>query len=184
MWLVYAVAFVFGAGILLVQLLSGHGHDVGGGGHDFGHGASAGDHHPTTGPGLMSMRSISYGVFAFGFVGGALHVLGMAGPVAALVVGVLSGLAAALLAGLTFRNLADVEASGEAGLHEARGFPARVIVDCARGREGKVRLVLKGQTVDALATTDEESIAVGAEVVIVEVRDAVVHVASPERKNA
>jgi len=166
-----------------VQLLSGHGHDVGGGGHDFGH-AAEGDHHPTTGPGLMSMRSVSYGVFAFGFVGGALHVLGMAGPVAALVVGALSGVAAALVVGITFRNLADVEASGEAGLHEARGARARVIVNCAQGREGKVRLTLKGQTVDALATTDEEAIAVGAEVVIVEVRDAVVHVASPGRKEA
>jgi hypothetical protein len=172
MWLVYAVAFVLGGGVLLVQLLSGDSHD------DVGHGGDGGSHHPDEGPGLLSIRSLSYGLFTFGFVGGILHVLRMTSPNLALVVGLGSGLGAALLVGATFRSLADVGASGQAGLHEAAGAPARVLVECARDRRGKVRLTLKGQTVDALATTDEESIPAGAEVVVAEVRDAVVHVAS------
>jgi len=59
-----------------------------------------------------------------------------------------------------------------------------VLVECGRGRTGKVRLSLKGQTVDALATTDEETIAAGAEVVVAEVRDMVVHVVPRGRKDA
>jgi membrane protein implicated in regulation of membrane protease activity len=175
MWLVYAAAFVLGGGILLLQLLSGHGHDVG---HGLGADGHGGDHHADQGPGLLSMRSLSYGVFAFGFVGWPLHALRMVSPTAALLTSLAAGVAAALVAGATFRGLADVDASGQAGLHEAGGAVARVLVECARGRRGKVRLTLKGQTVDALATTDEESIPAGAEVVVAEVRDAVVHVAS------
>ena len=177
MWLLYAAAFLLGAGILLVQLLSGHGHgDVGHG--DFGHDVATdgGGHHPTQGPGVMSIRSLSYGVFAFGFVGGTLHVLGLASPGVALAVGLASGAAAAVLVGLTFRQLGDPTVSGEAGLHEARGAAGRVLVACARGRSGKVRVSLKGQTVDILATTDEEEIPAGAEVVIEEMRDMVAHV--------
>jgi len=180
MWLLYAVAFVLGAGILLVQLLSGHGHDVG---HGVGDGGG-GDHHAHQGPGLMSMRSLSYGVFAFGFVGGALHVLRLASATGALLVGLISGAVATVAVGLTFRNLADEAVSGQAGLHEAQGAAARVLVECGRGRTGKVRLSLKGQTVDARATTDEEAIAAGAEVVVAEVRDMVVHVVPRGRKDA
>jgi membrane protein implicated in regulation of membrane protease activity len=172
MWLLYAAAFLLGAGILLVQLLSGHGHDAAL--HDIG--TDGGGHHPVEGPGLMSMRSVSYGVFAFGFVGGVLHVLGLARPNVALAMGLLAGVAATLAVGLTFRELGDPTVSGEAGFHEARGATARVLVPCGRGRSGKVRVALKGQTVDMLATTDEEDIPAGVEVVIAEVRDMVAHV--------
>jgi membrane protein implicated in regulation of membrane protease activity len=124
----------------------------------------------------MSIRSISYGVFAFGFVGGTLHVLRLAPPNVALAVGLGAAVAATLLVGLTFKQLGDPTVSGEAGFHEARGASGRVIVSCARGRSGKVRVTLKGQTVDILATTDEEEIAPGTEVVVTEVRDTVAHV--------
>lgn len=174
MWLLYAVAFLLGAGILLIQLLSGHhGHD-GAFAHDIGH--DGGGHHATQGPGLMSMRSASYGVFAFGFVGGTLHVLGLTSPTAALVIGLVTGVAVMLLVGLTFQRLADPAVSGEAGFHEARGATARVIVSCARGREGKVRVALKGQAVDMLAITEEDEIPAGAEVVVTDVQDMVARV--------
>jgi membrane protein implicated in regulation of membrane protease activity len=176
MWLVYAVAVVVGGGILLIQLVSGTDHDVGVD-HDLG----GGDHHPHEGPGLMSIRSLSYGTFAFGFVGGLLHVLGLVRPPVALATGIASAAAATLFVGLTFRRLADVAVSGQAGFHEALGFRARVLVPCARDRAGKVRVTLKGQTVDMLATTDEDAIAAGAEVVITEVRDTVAHVATVAR---
>lgn len=186
MWLVYAVAFVLGAGILLIQVLSGDdghdgglGHDLGG--HDFGSDAGGGPH-PYEGPGLMSLRSLSYGVFAFGFVGGTLHVLGLASREGALAAALASGLVATLLVGLMFRRLADPAVSGEAGLHEARGARGRVLVACARGRSGKVRVTLKGQSVDMLATTDEDEIPAGADVVIDDVRDTVAHVSRAPRK--
>jgi membrane protein implicated in regulation of membrane protease activity len=180
MWLVYAAAFVLGAGILLIQLFSGDGH--GDAGHDLSLGG--GDHHPLEGPGLMSLRSLSYGVFVFGFVGGALDLLGLASPSAALGTAVAGGVAATLAVGLTFRRLADPTVSGEAGFHEARGANARVIVSCARGRSGKVRVSIKGQAVDMLATTDEEEIPAGAAVVITDVRDTTAHVARAPEKEA
>ena len=173
MWLVYAVALVLGGGILLIQLVSGTDHEVGADA-DLG-----GDHHPHEGPGLMSIRSLSYGTFAFGFVGGLLHVLGLARPPVALGTGIASAVAAVVVVGLTFRRLSDVTVSGEASFEEAAGSRARVLVACARGREGKVRVTLKGQTVDMLATTDEDAIAAGSEVVITEMRDMVAHVATP-----
>ena len=51
-------------------------------------------------------------------------------------------------------------------------------VVCWRIQRGKVRVQLKGHQVDMLATTDEERIAEGMEVVIVGVRDGVAHVAT------
>lgn len=183
MWLLYAVAFVLGAGILLIQLLSGEdGHD-GDVGHDLGHDIGGGaDHHPYEGPGLMSLRSLSYGIFAFGFVGGMLQVFGLASRGGALAAALASGLVATLGVGLMFRRLADPSVSGEAGFHEARGAVARVLVPCARGRAGKVRVTLKGQSVDMLATTDEDEIPAGTDVVVDEVRDTVVHVSRAPRK--
>ena len=52
-----------------------------------------------------------------------------------------------------------------------------MLVACARGTRGKIRVTLKGQQVDMLATTDERQIPVGPEVLVVEVRDDVAHVA-------
>jgi membrane protein implicated in regulation of membrane protease activity len=175
MWLVYAAALVLGGGILFVQILSGTHHDAAID-HDVG-----GDHHPHQGPGLLSIRSLSYGTFAFGFVGGTLHVLGLARPAVALALGLACGAAAALIVGLTFRRLSDESVSGQASFHEAAGSRGRLLVACGRGGAGKVRVSLKGQTVDMLATTDEESIAAGTDVVITEMRDAVAHVARAER---
>jgi membrane protein implicated in regulation of membrane protease activity len=175
MWLLYAVAFLLGAGILLIQLLSGHhGHDAALPA-DIGH--DGGGHHAAHGPGLMSLRAASYGVFTFGFVGGTLHVLGLTSPTAALAIALVAGVAVMLAVGFTFQRLGDPTVSGEAGLHEARGATGRVLVGCARGREGKVRVTLKGQTVDMLATTDEDDIPAGAEVVVTDVQDMVARVA-------
>jgi membrane protein implicated in regulation of membrane protease activity len=171
MWLLYLLALILGGGLLLVQMLAGgHGHDVD---HDLGH---ADDTHPYEGPGLLSIRSAMYGVFTFGLVGGALHVLGLARPGWALAAGVTTGLLTMLFVGLTFKHLGDPAASGEAGFHEARGRRGRVLVACSREHRGKIRVLLKGQHVDILATTDEESIPVGSEVVVAEVRDDVAHV--------
>ena len=175
MWLLYAVAFLLGAGILLIQLLSGGHHGHAAAGPDIGH--DGGGHHAAHGPSLMSLRSASYGVFTFGFVGGTLHVLGLTSPTAALIVALVAGLGVMLGVGLTFQRLGDPAVSGEAGLHEARGATGRVLVDCARGREGKVRVTLKGQTVDMLATTDEDAIPAGTEVVVEDVQDMVARVA-------
>ena len=171
MWLLYLIAIVLGGGSLLVQLIAG---DHGDGGHAF----EAGDAGHPAGPGLLSTRSAVYALFTFGLVGGLLHVPGIVEPRTALVVAVLSAIAATVAIGHLFRSLDDAGASGAAALDEARGRSGRVLVGCARGQRGKVRVQLKGHQVDLMATTDEESIAEGAEVVILQVRDGVAHVAT------
>ncbi len=172
MSLVYLIALVLGGGTLLVQLLSGLGH---GADHDW-----AAAHHPLHGPGLLSTRSLTFGLLAFGLVGAPVHILGLARPVAALALAVASGLASGLLVGLAFRTLGNPEASGAASLLEAKGLTARVLVACAREQRGKVRVALKGQLIDVIATTEATLIPAGASVRIVEVRDEVAHVVPAE----
>jgi hypothetical protein len=171
MWLLYLLAVVLGGGSLLVQLLAGGDHDHV---HDFG-----GPDHPD-GPGLLSTRALVYALFTFGFVGLLLHVPGLLEPPTALVVALASALATGIAVGQVFRTLGDAAASGAAAIDEARGREGRVLVSCGKGRRGKVRVGVKGQTVDVLATTDAEHIAVGAMVRIVDVKDGVAHVAASE----
>lgn len=181
MWLVYPLALILGGGILLVQLVGGH---HGGGDHFVGSDHLGGpDHHAEQGPGVLSTRSVTYGLFAFGFVGTCLHALRLAGAPAAFAVAAGAGVAVTLAVGTTLRAVADPAASGEAALLEARGHEGRVLVPLSRDRRGKVRVQIKGQTVDLLATTTGAELPAGAEVVVVEVRGDVAEVvAAQERK--
>ena len=155
---------------MLVQALSG-GHDT----VDAGH--SLDIQHHGGGPGVLSIRSFIYGVFAFGFVGAALHIPGITSRRSALLIALASGVAAGLAAGLTFARLGSAAASGAASLHEAAGRRARVLLPCAADRPGKIRLELGGQQVDMKATTVGALIPAGTEVVVVEVREDVALVA-------
>jgi len=170
MWLVYAIALILGGGTVLLQVLAGSDHHIGAAD------AALDAHHAPTGPGILSTRSVTFAVFAFGLVGACLHVLRLTSPSIALALAVASGVGAGLVAGLAFRALGNTGASGEAGFHEARGQRARVLVPCAREQRGKIRARIKGQLVDMMATTDEAQIAAGREVLIIEVRDDVAHV--------
>lgn len=169
MWLLYLLAFVLGGGILLIQLFSGHGHHV-----DL-HDLDAGEHSDQS-PGLLSLRAVSFALFAFGLVGGSLHVPGLAPPWLALLLGLATSAATILTVGWTFRSLADPSVSGEAALHEAKGRRARVLMACTGEQRGKVRVSLKGQQVDMLALSSGTEIPEGTEVVIVEVSDEVAQV--------
>ena len=170
MWLVYLLALVVGGGLLLVQAISG--------GHDMVETGSAADiQHHGAGPGLLSIRSAVYGVFTFGFVGAALHIPGLARPLAALALAAVSGLAASLAAGFTFARLGSADASGATSFVEARGRRGRVLLPCAADRPGKIRLELGGQQVDMKATSAGALIPAGTEVVVVEVLEDVARVA-------
>ena len=172
MWLLYLIAIVLGGGSLLVQMFAGGDHG------DAGHGLDHGDVTHPDGPGILSTRSLVYALFTFGFVGGLLHIPRVVEPRTALLVAIVSAVAAGAAVGYVFQSLGHAGASGAAGLDELRGRRARVLVDCAHGRRGKVRVQLKGHQVDVLATTDEDRIAEGAEVMIVDVREGVAHVAT------
>jgi membrane protein implicated in regulation of membrane protease activity len=163
MWLVYLVALIVGGGVLLLQIVSGLGH--------VDHGL---DLHPS-GPGLLSTRAAMFGLLGFGMVGAPVHVLGLLTPRGAFVLALASGMACAVLTGLAFRRLGHQGASGSASFEEARGQRARVIVACAPGRRGKVRVSLKGMLVDMMAEGPVE-IPAGAAVRILDVQDDVARV--------
>ena len=170
MWLVYVLAFVLGGGVLLMQMLSGHHHA----GADHGIDSS----HPVDGPGLLSTRGLVFGLFGFGLVGSLLQIPGLAVPRVALAAALLGGLASDAVAVWAFRTLGSPAASGAADLSEAIGRRGRVIVACLRDKRGKVRVEIKGLSVDILAVTEERQLAVGADVVIVDVQDDVARVRS------
>jgi hypothetical protein len=170
MWLAYVLAVVVGGGLLFMQAISGGHHAVEGG-------AAPDVQHHGAGPGVLSLRSAIYGLFTFGFVGGALHIPRLASPGAALGLAALSGLCATVAAGLTFSRLGSAEASGAASLLQAKGRRARVLLACTPDRAGKIRLDLGGQQVDMQATSAGGIIPAGAEVVVVEVREDVARVA-------
>lgn len=161
MWLAYLVALVLGGGVLLVQVVSGAGHDA-----DLAH--DLGTEH-VDGPSLLSTRSAMYSLFTFGFVGFALHALGILAPVSAFGVAAGAALVAGAAVGLVFKVMADPRASGSASLDQATGRRGRMIIGSAPGQRGKVRIALGGQTVDLLVTS-EEAIPQGTEVTVVEVQ--------------
>ena len=51
-----------------------------------------------------------------------------------------------------------------------------MLVACEKGRRGKVRLTVRGQLLDVVATTDELRLAPGAGVIVQEVHAERVHV--------
>jgi membrane protein implicated in regulation of membrane protease activity len=174
---VYVAALIVGAGTILMQLVfaghdAGGGHDVGGA-HDASHDA---EHDVGAWSIFLSARFWTFALLAFGMVGALITAFGFAGTTLTLLLALASGLAAGFVAGLTFRALRRANASTSASLEEAVGQVGRVLLPCSKGKVGKVRLELKGQSVDVLATTGDDEIAIGKRVVIEEVRGGIAHV--------
>ncbi len=166
---VYAGALVAGLGILVAQLIMGDHH----GGHDGELLAVADDAVAL----FLSSRFWVFFALAFGLSGTLLSALALAPPAAVGAVAGAAGLAAGLFASLAFRALrrGAVRTSADAG--EAVGHTGRVLVACGKGGVGKVRVVLKGQSVDLLATTDEEAgLGRGDDVLVESVRGEVARV--------
>jgi hypothetical protein len=168
MWLVYLLALVLGGGLMLVQALSA-GHDTA---------TDHGDMHHGGGPGLLSMRSLIYGLFVFGFVGALLHIPSLTGRLTAFVVALGSGVVTAVAVGYTFATLGAADASGAASYLDARGKRARVLLRVEAARPGKIRLELGGQQVDLKAICEGPPIEAGSDVIVVDVHDDVARVAT------
>ncbi|MET0412756.1 MAG: NfeD family protein [Polyangiaceae bacterium] len=189
MELLFIAALVFGAGALGVQLFmggdSGHG-DVGG--HDAhpplhdGDGEHGGGSHggvASVALVVLSLRFWVFAAFAFGLTGSAIRMLGLAPPLLALLLALAAGLGSGALAVWVFRALARSESSSAVAPDDLIGQLGRVLVPLAPGATGKVRLDLRGQAVDMLATTDDVSIAAGELVLVEAVREHTLHVSRP-----
>jgi membrane protein implicated in regulation of membrane protease activity len=181
----YLFTFLLGGLILLVSLvLGGHGDaDVDAGAEADG-GADGHDGFADGGIGVVAaLRSIRFWTFFaafFGLTGLALGWVGVAAPVGAVAAAVV-GLATGWGASAATRWLAADRSGAAAASGDYVGKTARVLVPVASQQTGKVRLELRGSTVDILATTDEESgFATGDSAIIVEVEGLVARIARLE----
>jgi len=127
-------------------------------------------------PLVLSLRFWTFGSLAFGVVGSILHFFGLAPALVSLVVAAAVGLGSGLFSSWVFRALARSSSQSGAVATDAVGQVGRVLVPVERGARGKVRVQVRGQTVDYLATTDDERLEAGMEVLVAEVRDDEVHV--------
>jgi len=127
---------------------------------------------------FTSFRFYMFAAIAFGAVGAPVTLFGWATPALTLVAALLTGVGVGALAALGFRALGRETLSSNADAGEVLGQVGRVLVACEKGRAGKVRLTVRGQIIDVIATTDEPRLEPGAGVIVQDVHDGRVHVCS------
>jgi membrane protein implicated in regulation of membrane protease activity len=117
-----------------------------------------------------------FAAIAFGAVGAPVTAFGSLAPAVTLAAAALTALLVATTASLAFRALGQGTLSSSASEAELMGQVGRVLVACEKGRKGKVRLTVRGQIIDFVATTDELRLAPGAGVIVQEVHAERIHV--------
>ena len=127
---------------------------------------------------FLSLRFYMFAALGFGLVGAPVAGLGLSTPGLTFVVAALTGLALGLLTSLGFRWLARETLTSGATAPELLGQVGRVLVTCGTGRSGKVRLTVRGQTLDFVASTDEASIEAGRGIIVQEIHAHRLHVCS------
>lgn len=191
----YVAVLILGLGLLAVQLFaSGEASadgdtalppaevaDAGalGAGADLAQLSTPGDAHGLGWASMfLSLRFYMFAALGFGVVGAPVAGLGLSTPGLTFVVAALTGLVLGVLASLGFRWLGrETLSSGVSGA-ELLGQVGRVLVTCGAGRSGKVRLTVRGQTLDFVASTDEASIEHGRGIIVQEVHAHRLHVCS------
>jgi len=162
----YLAALVAALGVFAIQLMGGH-HDVGAD-HDTSHGT--GDHEGSTWSLVASTRFWSFALLAFGIVGTALTVLGLAGALFSGLLASASGVASGFFAASVIRRLTSRPATSHAVSSDVVGRVGRVIVPLVPGGLGKVRVELKGGVVDYVARS-KESVEAGEAVLVEEAEE-------------
>jgi len=199
MGLVYLFSLVVALGVLGVQIALGgkgdgdagadHGdasgtNDV----HHLGHGSSkalakdvaSGDNElALVGDTLAFFFSLRFWIFAmlaFGLTGSLLSLFSLAGAIGTFLLAISMGLGSGLFASLAFRYVARSSASSTADVTHASGSIGRVLVPLGKGKVGQIRIVMKGQSVDLMARTDEAELLRGEHVLVEEVEDGIARV--------
>jgi membrane protein implicated in regulation of membrane protease activity len=165
----YVAALVAALGILLVQVFDGsHGGHHGdlGHGHAGHHAHGAAHDEAALWTLFLSLRFWLFAALGFGLSGTLLHAFSSAPPLTTLLVASVAGFGSGLFAALAFRVLGRGSASTEARSSAAVGKVGRVVVACGRGVTGQVRIEIAGSSVDLMATTDDDAIARGEEVLV------------------
>ncbi|HKO95026.1 MAG TPA: hypothetical protein VJU61_27920 [Polyangiaceae bacterium] len=195
----YFAALIFGLGTLLTQLMfssSAHAEVPDPPALDApDHAESSHEHltHPhdsisgevSTSPGdwasiVLSLRFYMFAAIAFGLVGAPVTLLGVSGTAATFAAALVTALLTGFGASLGFRVLGRQTLSSGVEPRELVGLVGRVLLPCDKGRRGKVRLNVRGQTIDYIAVTEEVALGTGAAVIVQEVHpDRLVVCAAP-----
>jgi len=178
----YLAALILGLGTVMVQLLMGGQGDADAGGEassDVDQDVDTDHADADSGflPIFLSLRFWIFGLLAFGMVGSLLHFLGLASALVTLVMASIMGMGSGMLASWIFRLLNRQHVSSGAGENDAVGHVGKVLIRVPTQGHGKVRIQLKGQTLDLLATTDEVELLEGEQVLVEEMRDGRARVA-------
>lgn len=181
----YVFALVLGSVLLGASFLLGKDHDSDHGvdghadvdaDHDLdGHAGAGHDTHGDIGGffGVLgSMRFWTFFAAFFGLTGIVLDGLDLAVPMVALGLAIAVGFGTGWTAVTLIRRLSANDTGVAATVDDYVGKSGEVLIAIAPGRIGKLRIELKGTTVDVLAESDEQSIARGDEALIVEMREA------------
>jgi membrane protein implicated in regulation of membrane protease activity len=189
--IVFLAALILGAGTLAFQLASpgvadtdadagadgGDGHDAHE--HDHGHEVSSASGFL---PLVLALRFWSFALLAFGLSGSLLYYLSLLGAWPAFGVALGTGLASGLLAAWSVRQLQRAQTSSGAETSDLVGQVGRVLVPLSRAQRGKIRVELKGQSIDFIASTDDEVLEAGTAVLVEELRGNAVHVSRAGRE--
>jgi membrane protein implicated in regulation of membrane protease activity len=149
---IYIAALATAAAVLLAQVVFGH---HGGDTHD-GPQAEHGAHDGVTPLTFVtSVRFWAFGLFAFGLVGTLVTLFAFAGAGATAALAGAAGVASGIAAVLTLRALARRGTSSHASSGEIVGKVGRVVVPPNERGALKVRVDVKGSSVDYVATSSE-----------------------------
>jgi membrane protein implicated in regulation of membrane protease activity len=131
---------------------------------------------------LRSVRFWMFFLAFFGLTGVTLDGLGLVQtPWITAVLSVVMGFFAGGGAATAFRVLSKDDTAEAPGANDYVGKSAKVLVAPKRGSVGKVRVEVKGQLVDLLATTDDE-IGADDEVLVIEMDGTRARIARLERE--
>ena len=119
---------------------------------------------------LGSVRFWTFFSAFFGLTGLVLDGLDLAAPVVALVLAIGVGFVTGWTAVTLIRRLSANDTGVAAGVSDYVGKTGELLLKTGPGRLGKIRIELKGTTVDVLAQS-EEDLAKGDQALIVEMHD-------------
>lgn len=175
---VYVAALIVGLGTVLLQIA------LSSGGADADAHVPGGDVHVDTGadahsgPDLagffalfMSLRFWVFALLAFGLTGTISTWLGLASAPVTLVASLALGLGSGFLAAWVVHALRRSTVGSSASSDDVVGAVGRVLLPCGRDKVGKIRVQLRGQSLDMLAQTDNEELPVGTVVLVETMRD-------------
>ena len=187
---IYIAAFVLGACLLCASMFLGH-HDADAGadvhvdGADAHADADAHGHaetdHGGAGHGVslsdfwLPFISVRFWIFFlcfFGLTGSLFSLFGLAGRWQTLLLALLVGVATGFAAAMIIQYLRKHEVGQATTEEDLKGLEGVVLLPLSPGGTGKVRLDVRGQTVDLVAVSDEQHpIETGRRVVVIDMRD-------------